>query len=86
MMLNCWKEIIRYLCGKYIDIGKAVFHFTNLTAMPKPKDKIIYGQLEEQYKKGISSFDYEAIKAEETLQRDMYSRSLLLWLLSRKCN
>lgn len=71
MMLNCWKEIIRYLCGKYIDIGKAVFHFTNLTAMPKPKDKIIYGQLEEQYKKGISSFDYEAIKAEETLQRDI---------------
>ena len=71
MMMNCWKEIIRYLCGKYIDIGKAVFHFTNLKDMPEPKDKIVYGQVQAQYKNGISSFDYEVIKAEDTLQRNI---------------
>ena len=71
MMANCWKEIIRYLCGKYIDMGKAVFHFTNLTYQPEPKENIVYGKLQEQYVNGISSFDYEVIKAEETLQRDI---------------
>ena len=71
MMRNCWKEIIRYLCGKYMDIGKAVFHFTNLTYRAEPKENIIFGKLQEQYINGISSFDYEAIKAEETMQRDI---------------
>lgn len=71
MMMNCWKEIIRYLCGKYMDIGKAVFHFTNLTYQAEPKENIIYGKLQEQYVNGISSFDYEVIKAEETMQRDI---------------
>jgi len=70
MLLECWKEIIRFICGKYIDIGKAVYHF----AMPETmnaRDSLAYGVLGEKYKEGISSFDYEAIKAEETLQRDI---------------
>ena len=72
MFKECWKDAIRYLCGKYIDLGKAVYHF----AMPKdlsPKKEggIEYGILQPQYKNGISSFDYEVIKAEETLQRNI---------------
>ncbi len=70
LLLACWKDAIRFLCGKYIDIGKAVFHF----AMPdsfEAKDGAIYGELREEYKDGVSSFAYEAIKAEETLQRNI---------------
>lgn len=71
MMMACWKEIIRFLCGKYIDIGKAVYHFTNVGELPKPENNVLYGQVKERYRKGISSFDYEGIKAEETLKRDI---------------
>ncbi len=70
MMSACWQDIIRFLCGKYIDIGKAVYHF----AMPedvRPIDHAHYGEVRKEYAAGISSFDYEAIKAEETLQRDI---------------
>lgn len=70
MLLECWKDVIRYICGKYIDLGKAVYHF----AMPEnmdPKDHVTYGVLGEKYREGISSFDYEAIKAEENIQRDI---------------
>ncbi|MCD7956988.1 MAG: type VI-A CRISPR-associated RNA-guided ribonuclease Cas13a [Lachnospiraceae bacterium] len=68
MMAACWADILRFLCGKYIDIGKAVYHF----AMPERKEgEIRCGQVYGRYRNGISSFDYEAIKAEETLQRDI---------------
>ena len=70
MMSACWKDIIGFLCGKYIDLGKAVYHF----AMPdcvKPKEGRVYGLLKPEYKSGISSFMYEGIKAEETLQRNI---------------
>ena len=70
MLLECWKDAIRFLCGKYIDIGKAVYHF----AMPEemsPKQNLEYGVLRPEYHEGISSFEYEAIKAEENIQRDI---------------
>lgn len=70
MLSECWKDSIRFLCGKYIDIGKAVYHF----AMPedmKPTDNKCYGVLNDAYKDGISSFVYENIKAEENLQRSI---------------
>ncbi|MCD7737161.1 MAG: type VI-A CRISPR-associated RNA-guided ribonuclease Cas13a [Lachnospiraceae bacterium] len=70
MMSACWQDIIRFLCGKYIDIGKAVYHF----AMPEdicPVNHAHYGEVRKKYTAGISSFDYEGIKAEETLQRDI---------------
>lgn len=71
MMLSCWKDILRFLCGKYIDIGKAVYHFTNLSDSPAKEGGAVYGTIREEYQDGISSFSYEAIKAEETLQRDI---------------
>ncbi len=70
MIAECWKQMVRFLCGKFIDIGKAVYHF----AMPEdctPKNGTRYGILREEYKNGLSSFDYEKIKAEENYQRDI---------------
>lgn len=70
MMKKCWESIIRYLCGKYIDLGKVIYH----CAMPenmKPMGECQYGIIKEKYEKGLSSFDYEEIKAEENLQREI---------------
>ena len=70
MLLECWKDVIRFICGKYIDLGKAVYHF----AMPEQlvsNNHVVYGVINEKYRDGISSFDYEAIKAEENIQRDI---------------
>lgn len=70
MMTACWKEILRFLCGKYMDIGKAVYHF----AMPEdlsPMKPVVYGQVRKGYRQGISSFDYETIKAGDTLKRSI---------------
>lgn len=69
MFKECWSDAINYLCGKYMDIGKAVYHF----AMPEniSLEEKEYGVVREEYQKGISSFDYETIKAEETLQRNI---------------
>mgnify|MGYP003302661302 CR=1 FL=1 len=70
MLFGCWKSAIRFLCGKYIDLGKAVYHF----AMPEEmssKSNLRYGVLKDEYVNGISSFDYEFIKAEEDIQREI---------------
>ena len=58
-----WKDIINYLSIKYIAVGKAVYHF----AMSDGD----YGVIPERYNSGVSSFDYELIKADESLQRDI---------------
>lgn len=78
MMKKCWDAIIRFLCGKYIDLGKAVYHYAmpeNLSPDEKDKDGTVqerrYGKVQERFRQGISSFDYEEIKAEENLQRDI---------------
>lgn len=78
MMKKCWDAIIRFLCGKYIDLGKAVYHYAmpeNLSPYEKDEDGTAqerrYGKVQERFQQGISSFDYEEIKAEENLQRDI---------------
>ena len=66
MLLECWKAVLRFICGKYMDLGKAVYHFAMLG-----ENTQCYGTLDEKYQQGISSFAYEAIKAEENIQRDI---------------
>ena len=68
IMVNCWKYLIRLLCGKYIDIGKMVYHFVVPEDMTIKKD-IAYDIMKPEYQNGISSFALEVIKAEETRQR-----------------
>ena len=64
-----WKGIINYLSIKYIAEGKAVYNYA-MTALSSKNDSKAFGKIDENYIKGISSFEYERIKAEETLQRE----------------
>ena len=64
-----WKGIINYLSIKYIAIGKAVYNFA-LNDIDKKDGVINLGQLPAHFYDGVSSFEYERIKAEETLQRE----------------
>ncbi len=66
---NVWKGIINFLSIKYIAQGKAVYNYA-MTALSKDNDCKEFGKLDERFINGISSFEYERIKAEETLQRD----------------
>ena len=65
-----WKNWVSFIAGKYVDMGKGVYHFV----MPECSSNINeleVCEVQDFYKEGISSFDYEMIKAEETLERDM---------------
>ncbi len=63
-----WKGILNYLCGKYLAIGKAVYQYA-MSDLTKKGD-IVLGKISPEVLHGISSFQYEQIKAEETLQRE----------------
>ena len=65
-----WKDLINYMSVKYISIGKAVYNYAmdGLTSRDK---NIEMGKINESYISGICSFDYELIKAEEMLQREL---------------
>ena len=65
-----WKDLINYMSVKYIAIGKAVYNYA-MDELNKSEDQEIeLGKISEEYISGISSFDYELIKAEEMLQRE----------------
>ena len=64
-----WKGIINYLSIKYIAEGKAVYHYA-MKALSSDDTTKTFGKVDDKYLKGISSFEYERIKAEETLQRE----------------
>lgn len=55
-----------YLAEKIIDMGKAVYHFVNFDY-----NVGAIGDILPEYSKGISSFDYERIKAYESLETDL---------------
>lgn len=66
-----WEEWFSYIAMKYIDLGKAVYYFAtpNLYNI-NPDTPIKIGPVLKQYESGLTSFDYEKIKAEETLVRN----------------
>lgn len=65
-----WKIWSAFVAEKFIDYGKAVYHFTvpDLSGVREGKEISIKG-VRDEYKNGITSFDYERIKAEESLER-----------------
>lgn len=69
---HIWKEWTQYISGKYIEMGKGVYHFAipdlsgNLEGEP-----ISICEVKPEYRNGISGFDYERIRAEESLEREM---------------
>lgn len=66
-----WKDTLNLLSIKYIALGKAVYHFAmeDMT-MTKDKADLKLGRLKDSIARGITSFDYEMIKAQEDLQRE----------------
>nr|5W1H_A Chain A, LbaCas13a (C2c2) [Lachnospiraceae bacterium]5W1I_A Chain A, LbaCas13a (C2c2) [Lachnospiraceae bacterium]5W1I_C Chain C, LbaCas13a (C2c2) [Lachnospiraceae bacterium] len=65
-----WKDLINYISIKYIAMGKAVYNYAMDELNASDKKEIELGKISEEYLSGISSFDYELIKAEEMLQRE----------------
>lgn len=72
-----WRYLQSLLANKYIELGKGVYHFAmpNLYSLIENADnegEIVLGEvINEQFKGGITSFDYERVKAEETLDRSI---------------
>ena len=70
-----WKSALNYICTKYIAFGKAVYHFMmeDLGKDNGENAEITLGVIPNSgdILSGISSFDYEVIKAHETLQREI---------------
>lgn len=68
-------KLCHYLMSKYIDMGKAVYHFCDMNNVDGSK----VGQVLPQYTQpgnngqltGITSFDYEAVKAKDVLEQDI---------------
>ncbi len=65
-----WKGIINYICIKYIAIGKALYHF-GMNDLVSDSEHAKLGCIVSDKVTGITSFDYEQIKAEENLQREI---------------
>ncbi|MBR4027444.1 MAG: type VI-A CRISPR-associated RNA-guided ribonuclease Cas13a, partial [Lachnospiraceae bacterium] len=67
-----WKEWTAFIAMKYIDMGKAVYHFAipNYADLKKQKN-VVVGEVLSEFKNGITSFDYERIKADETVEREI---------------
>ena len=65
-----WKDMLNLLSIKYIALGKAVYHFALDDIWMDASDKNP-GKINDLTLKGISSFDYEMVKAQEDLQREM---------------
>lgn len=67
-----WEEWLSYIAKKYIEMGKAAYNFAlgDLTEVVEGKE-VSLGKVPEKYKAGISSFDYERLKAEDDLKRGL---------------
>lgn len=65
-----WKDAINLISIKYIALGKAVYNFALDDIWKDKKDKKL-GIVDERIRNGITSFDYEMIKAHENLQREL---------------
>ena len=69
---HIWKEWTQYISGKYIEMGKGVYHF----AIPDLSgalegESVSICEVKPEYRNGVSGFDYERIRAEESLEREM---------------
>ena len=66
-----WKRWTAFMAEKYIDLGKAVYHFA-IPVMPSDKNAPVkVGIVRQQYRNGLTSFDYEHIKAVENMERSV---------------
>lgn len=66
-----WKDMLNYISIKYIALGKAVYNYAMEDLLSNPEDSHALGKVLPNFDDGLTSFDYEQIKAEETLQREL---------------
>lgn len=67
-----WNDFFSYISNKYISIGKAVYNFAMPeVAIDNDLKNVEFGQVIQAYTNGITSFDYECIKAKETLEKNL---------------
>lgn len=65
-----WQSWMSHVASKFIALGKALYYF----GIPRDiyiKTEFEIGSVLKEYENGITSFDYERIKAEETLIRNI---------------
>ena len=66
---DVWKTFRSLISEKLMEVGKGVYYFV----MPQDSEEIKgltgYGEVLEEYREGISSFDYELIHAKEAFSR-----------------
>lgn len=69
--------VISYIAMKFVDLGKAVYHFSMPSRIDVTNGEPVgFGEVQPAYRNGITSFDYERIKAEESLTRELATYSL----------
>lgn len=66
-----YKEWTSYVAMKFIDLGKAVYHFATPVNLYDLGNDNIIGKIRNEFLGGITSFDYERISAEEHLKRNL---------------
>lgn len=69
---HIYKEWTQYMASKFTDLGKAVYHFAipDLSGVERGEIVSIRDVLPE-FRNGISGFEYERIKANESLEREI---------------
>ncbi len=65
-----WKDALNLLSIKYIAFGKTIYHFALDDLWSNAADQKL-GTINKSIAAGITSFDYELIKAQEDLQREL---------------
>lgn len=67
-----WEEWISFIAMKYVEMGKGAYNFTMSALDETAKgDQVSFGTVDERYKNGISSFDYERMAAKDHLSRNL---------------
>lgn len=70
-----WDEWKSYIAMKFIDMGKAYYHFSTPDLYNINADSIYdFSKINPSYEDGLTSFDYEYIKAKESLDRTIATR------------
>lgn len=68
-----WGNWTAYIAQKFIDYGKAVYHFSIPDVSGMDPMGMAFGGVLPAYQTGISSFEYERVKARENLDRSTAS-------------
>ena len=66
-----WSNWTSYIAQKFIDYGKTVYHFAMPEELIVSGEGICLGDVLPEYQDGISSFEYERLKARDDLDRSI---------------